>query len=55
VWPDDGAVLHVGEGTTCHPLHGDAFDFHALERADDGEVGLEGVSGKSQAICFENL
>ena len=55
VWPGDGAVLHIGEGTTCHPLHGNGLDFHVLERADDGEVSLESVKRKSEAVCFDGF
>ena len=40
VQPINGALVHVGEGATCHPLNVDGLNLHALQRADDREVGV---------------
>jgi hypothetical protein len=55
VGPNDGTFPQVGEGTARHPLHGDGLDFHALERANDWEVGVDMVAGEGEAVCFEGL
>jgi hypothetical protein len=55
MWPDDGALLHIGKGATCHPLHRDGLDFHPFERADEREVDVGMVVGEPQAIRFEDL
>jgi len=53
--PDNRALLHIGEGATCHPLYGDGLDLHPLERADEREVDVGVVVRESQAVRLEGL
>ena len=55
VRPDDRTLFHVEGCTACHALHGNSLDFHVLEYADEGKVGLNSVSLEMQVVHLEEL